>query len=384
MAENLAEINPPAPDGDVIHPLSDPIHAEGGINILTGSLAPKGSVVKVAGLSKDQMHFEGNARVFDGEDGAMAEILAGKIQPGDVLEIRYEGPKGGPGMREMLAITGALKGAGRGADCALITDGRFSGGTWGFCIGHVAPEAVDGGPIAFVRDGDDPAVDHQDPIIPARKLLFDDDPPSVGRGQAESRPDGLGRVQACRHAPSMVAVERLDHDPAAQACGCGGGLVRTAHHLSAGGRTPRGLEQGLGLGLVARQFGRDQARAVRHAGAQAPLPRAPSQAQEAPGVETFDGNPSASRGVDQSLGRGSERRPAHRAAENGRRLVGLDGAREARIQTVCADPVQAADPSERFRQQGVANLQGQPSGQKGRRFVPIGEENVVDARLPAH
>jgi dihydroxy-acid dehydratase len=100
------------------------------------------------------MHFEGTARVFDGEDGAMAEILAGKIKPGDVLVIRYEGPKGGPGMREMLAITGALKGAGRGADCALITDGRFSGGTWGFCIGHVAPEAVDGGPIAFVRDGD--------------------------------------------------------------------------------------------------------------------------------------------------------------------------------------------------------------------------------------
>jgi dihydroxy-acid dehydratase len=162
MAENLAEINPPAPDGDVIHPVSKPIHAEGGINILTGSLAPKGSVVKVAGLSHDQMHFEGNARVFDGEDGAMAEILADKIKPGDVLVIRYEGPKGGPGMREMLAITGALKGAGRGHDCALITDGRFSGGTWGFCIGHVAPEAVDGGPIAFVRDGDRILIDVHD------------------------------------------------------------------------------------------------------------------------------------------------------------------------------------------------------------------------------
>ena len=154
MAENLAEINPPAPDGDVVHPLSNPIHAEGGINILTGSLAPKGSVVKVAGLSKDQMLFEGDARVFDGEDGAMAAVLAGEIQPGTVIVIRYEGPKGGPGMREMLAITGALKGAGRGSDCALITDGRFSGGTWGFCIGHVAPEATDGGPIAFVKDGD--------------------------------------------------------------------------------------------------------------------------------------------------------------------------------------------------------------------------------------
>ena len=154
MAENLAEINPPAPDGDVVHPLSDPIHAEGGINILTGSLAPKGSVVKVAGLTKDQMLFEGEARVFDGEAGAMAAVLAGEIQPGTVIVIRYEGPKGGPGMREMLAITGALKGAGRGSDCALITDGRFSGGTWGFCIGHVAPEATDGGPIAFVKNGD--------------------------------------------------------------------------------------------------------------------------------------------------------------------------------------------------------------------------------------
>jgi len=171
MAENLAELNPPAPDGDVIHPLSDPIHAEGGINVLTGSLAPKGSVVKVAGLTKDQLQFEGPARVFDGEDGAMRAIMDGTIQPGTVLVIRYEGPKGGPGMREMLAITGALKGAGRGADCALITDGRFSGGTWGFCIGHVAPEAVDGGPIAFVRDGDRIRID-----VPTKSLdlLVDD------------------------------------------------------------------------------------------------------------------------------------------------------------------------------------------------------------------
>jgi dihydroxy-acid dehydratase len=159
MAENLADINPPAPDGVVVHPLSDPIHAEGGIVVLTGSLAPKGAVVKVAGLSAEQKEFTGTARVFDGEDGAMAAILDGSIEPGTVLVIRYEGPKGGPGMREMLAITGALKGAGRGADCALITDGRFSGGTWGFCIGHVAPEAVDGGPIAFVRDGDQIRID---------------------------------------------------------------------------------------------------------------------------------------------------------------------------------------------------------------------------------
>ena len=171
MAENLAELNPPAPDGDVVHPLSDPIHAEGGINILTGSLAPNGSVVKVAGLTKDQMSFEGVARVFDGEDGAMAAVLAGDITPGTVIVIRYEGPKGGPGMREMLAITGALKGAGRGSDCALITDGRFSGGTWGFCIGHVAPEAVDGGPIAFVHNGDKIRID-----VPTKSLnlLVDD------------------------------------------------------------------------------------------------------------------------------------------------------------------------------------------------------------------
>ena len=165
MAENLADLNPPAPDGDVVHPLSNPIHAAGGLNVLMGSLAPNGSVVKVAGLSKDQMTFDGLARVFDGEDGAMAAIMAGDIKPGTVLVIRYEGPKGGPGMREMLAITGALKGAGRGADCALITDGRFSGGTWGFCIGHVAPEAADGGPIAFVRDGDRIRVD-----VPSKRL----------------------------------------------------------------------------------------------------------------------------------------------------------------------------------------------------------------------
>ena len=159
MAENLAEINPPDPDGVVVHPLSEPINVEGGLLILTGSLAPKGSVVKVAGLTPEQRLFEGTARVFDGEDGAMAAIMAGEIQPNTVLVIRYEGPKGGPGMREMLAITGAMKGAGRGYDCALITDGRFSGGTWGFCIGHVAPEAVDGGPIAFVRDGDKIKID---------------------------------------------------------------------------------------------------------------------------------------------------------------------------------------------------------------------------------
>jgi dihydroxy-acid dehydratase len=157
MAENLEAVDPPAPDGEVIHPLDRPIHAIGGIAVLTGSLAPKGGVVKVAGITFDR--FEGTARVFDGEDGAMEAILAGSIEPGTVVVIRYEGPKGGPGMREMLAVTGAMKGAGRGGDCALVTDGRFSGGTHGFCVGHVAPEAVDGGPIALVADGDRIVID---------------------------------------------------------------------------------------------------------------------------------------------------------------------------------------------------------------------------------
>lgn len=157
MGENLAELDPPGPDGAVVHRLSDPIHSVGGIAVLTGSMAPLGSVVKVAGI--DVARFEGNARVFDGEQAAMDEILAGGIRPADVVVIRYEGPKGGPGMREMLAVTGAMKGAGRGGDAALITDGRFSGGTHGFCVGHVAPEAVDGGPIAFVQDGDRIVID---------------------------------------------------------------------------------------------------------------------------------------------------------------------------------------------------------------------------------
>ncbi len=172
IAENLAAIDPPAPDGSVVHPLSNPIHEIGGLAILTGSLAPNGSVVKVAGIDIDT--FSGPARVFEGEDQAMEAITSGHIQPGDVLVIRYEGPKGGPGMREMLAVTGALKGAGRGGDTALITDGRFSGGTHGFCIGHVAPEAVDGGPIAFVAEGDRITIDVEahtiDLDVPADQL----------------------------------------------------------------------------------------------------------------------------------------------------------------------------------------------------------------------
>ncbi|GAA3762492.1 dihydroxy-acid dehydratase [Microbacterium kribbense] len=152
LAENLRDLNPDPVDGTVIHNFNDPIHATGGLTILHGSLAPEGAVVKTAGF--DAAVFEGPARVFERERAAMDALEAGQVQAGDVLVIRYEGPKGGPGMREMLAITAAIKGAGLGKDVLLLTDGRFSGGTTGLCIGHIAPEAVDAGPIALVRDGD--------------------------------------------------------------------------------------------------------------------------------------------------------------------------------------------------------------------------------------
>jgi len=152
VAENLAEIDPPDPDGKILRALDNPIHHSGGITILRGSLAPDGAVVKSAGFDSDV--FEGVARVFDRERAALDALEDGTIQAGDAVVIRYEGPKGGPGMREMLAITGAIKGAGLGKTVLLLTDGRFSGGTTGLCVGHVAPEAVDAGPIAFVRDGD--------------------------------------------------------------------------------------------------------------------------------------------------------------------------------------------------------------------------------------
>ncbi|MDA0274080.1 MAG: dihydroxy-acid dehydratase [Actinobacteria bacterium] len=152
MAENLAAIAPLDPDGQIIAPISKPLHETGGLIILKGSLAPDGSVIKAASIEKPV--FEGVARVFDDERDAMDALNAGTIVKGDVIVVRYEGPKGGPGMREMLAVTAAIKGAGLGKDVMLITDGRFSGATAGFCIGHVAPEATDGGPIAFVKDGD--------------------------------------------------------------------------------------------------------------------------------------------------------------------------------------------------------------------------------------
>ena len=187
MAENLAEISPPKVDGTIIRDLAKPIHRTGGITVLKGSLAPEGAVVKSAGF--DESTFTGTARVFDGERAALDALAEGAIKAGDVVVIRYEGPKGGPGMREMLAITGAIKGAGLGKDVLLVTDGRFSGGTTGLCVGHVAPEAVDGGPIAFVRDGDPITLDVsgktlevQIDDLEARKVGWEPNPPKYTRG----------------------------------------------------------------------------------------------------------------------------------------------------------------------------------------------------------
>jgi dihydroxy-acid dehydratase len=163
VAENLKDIAPPAADGKVIHPANKPFGKNGGITILEGSLAPEGAVVKNAGVEEEI--FQGAARVFNREESAMAALSDGTIQKGDVVVIAYEGPKGGPGMREMLMITSAIKGAGLGKDVLLITDGRFSGGTTGLCVGHVCPEATDGGPIGLIKDGDQIRID-----IPAGKL----------------------------------------------------------------------------------------------------------------------------------------------------------------------------------------------------------------------
>jgi dihydroxy-acid dehydratase len=193
IAENLDSLGDiPAPDGEVIRPLGRPIHADGGLAILHGSLAPRGAVVKIAGL--DDLRFEGTARVFDGEQEAMDYVLDRRLVPGDVIVIRYEGPKGGPGMREMLAVTAAVKGVGRGGDVALLTDGRFSGATHGLCVGHVAPEAVDGGPIALIADGDPIVLD-----VPERRidLLVDED-------ELERRRGGLKHPEP-RYASGVLA-----------------------------------------------------------------------------------------------------------------------------------------------------------------------------------
>jgi dihydroxy-acid dehydratase len=157
MAENLKEITPPDPDGEILKAVKDPLSLGGGITILKGSLTPEGAVCKTAGIGVDV--FEGPAKVFEREQAAMDALENGSIVAGDVVVIRYEGPKGGPGMREMLMITGAIKGAGLGKSVLLLTDGRFSGGTTGLCVGHVSPEAVDAGPIAFVKTGDKIRID---------------------------------------------------------------------------------------------------------------------------------------------------------------------------------------------------------------------------------
>jgi dihydroxy-acid dehydratase len=204
VAENLAAIDPPDLDGEILRSLSKPIHPTGGITILRGSLAPDGAVVKSAGF--DEATFEGTARVFDGEAGAMAAVP--DLQPSDVVVIRYEGPKGGPGMREMLAVTAAIKGAGLGKDVLLLTDGRFSGATTGLCVGHVAPEAMDGGPIAFVRDGDRIVLD-----VANRTLTLDVDEEELARRregwspkQPELRTGVLGKYAKLVGSASQGAV----------------------------------------------------------------------------------------------------------------------------------------------------------------------------------
>ncbi|MQA08880.1 MAG: dihydroxy-acid dehydratase [Pseudonocardiaceae bacterium] len=184
VAENLAELAPPDLDGEVLRRLADPIHPTGGLTILRGSLAPEGAVVKSAGF--DSTRFEGTARVFDGEQAAMDAL--GELNNGDVVVIRYEGPRGGPGMREMLAITGAIKGAGLGKDVLLLTDGRFSGGTTGLCIGHVAPEAAHGGPIALVEDGDPVVLD-----MAKRTLDLGVDDAELARREENWQPPEQGR-----------------------------------------------------------------------------------------------------------------------------------------------------------------------------------------------
>ena len=203
VAENLADIDPPDPDGTILKASNDAIAPTGGITILSGSLAPEGAVVKNAGVAVEV--FEGTARVFEREQAAMDALEDGTIQAGDVVVIRYEGPKGGPGMREMLMITGAIKGAGLGKDVLLITDGRFSGGTTGLCVGHVSPEAVDGGPIGLLRDGDRIMID-----IPNRTLdvLVDSAEMSERRASFEPLPPRYDRGVLAKYAKLVGSASK--------------------------------------------------------------------------------------------------------------------------------------------------------------------------------
>jgi len=208
VAENLDDIAPPDLDGSIIRSLSNPIHKTGGLTILRGTLAPDGAVVKTAGF--DETVARGKARVFDGEQAAMDALADGTVTAGDAVVIRYEGPKGGPGMREMLAITGAIKGAGLGKDVMLLTDGRFSGGTTGLCVGHVAPEAADGGPIAFVEDGDEIVLD-----VANRRLDVDvDDEVLAARREGWSAPES-------RYPRGVLAKYRRLVGSAAEGAVCG-------------------------------------------------------------------------------------------------------------------------------------------------------------------
>ena len=195
IAENLAEIAPAAPDGTVVRAFSEPIHAEGGTAILYGSLAPEGSVMKIAGAAS--LEFRGRARPFDSEQEAFEAVTSGSIVAGEVIVIRYEGPKGSPGMPEMLAVTAAVAGAGLGADVGLITDGRFSGASKGYSVGHVAPEAVVGGPIALVREGDEVLIDAanrridlvvDDAELEERRLGWVPPAPGTRAGRSRSTP----------------------------------------------------------------------------------------------------------------------------------------------------------------------------------------------------
>jgi dihydroxy-acid dehydratase len=209
LGEELEAIAPPDPDGKIIHAMADPIHRTGGLTILRGSLAPEGAVVKSASFEAAVM--EGTARVFDDEKDAMAAVTAGRIRAGDAVVIRYEGPAGGPGMREMLAVTGAIKGAGLGNDVLLITDGRFSGATHGPCIGHVAPEAAHGGPIALVAEGDRIRLD-----LSARTLDLLVDAAELDRRRAGWKP------RAARYETGVLAKYAKLVGSAAQGAVCDG------------------------------------------------------------------------------------------------------------------------------------------------------------------
>jgi dihydroxy-acid dehydratase len=197
LAQNVQDAF--APDGDVVRAVKDPFKPDGGLAILRGTLAPNGAVVKTPGI--ETLRFEGRARVFEREEDCMAAVTARQVAKGDVLVIRYEGPKGGPGMREMLAVTAAIKGAGLGRDVMLVTDGRFSGATFGACVAHTAPEAFDGGPIALVREGDRVVLD-----VPQRRLeLLVDDAELARRRALWTRPAPNYRTGALAKYAALVS-----------------------------------------------------------------------------------------------------------------------------------------------------------------------------------